>query len=109
MLIINCKKPTEQNRVCDQTCALPGTMSLDDLEEEEMEDTEEAPSPCSTSTTIKRPRMSYAQLIAEALMNSDTRRLTLNDIYVHINSRSGHYFNFLLFVKNHSFSWRANQ
>ena len=73
----------------------PGTMSLDDLEEEEeMEETEEASSPCSTSTTIKRPRMSYAQLIAEALMNSDTRRLTLNDIYVHINSRSGHYFIF---------------
>jgi len=42
-------------------------------------------------SSVKRPRMSYAQLIAEALMNASDRRLTLNDIYVHINARHPYY------------------
>lgn len=71
--------------------ALPGSMSLDDLD---------VSGPCPVSerhvserkeSTVKRPRMSYAQLIAEALMNSSDRRLTLNDIYVHINARHPYY------------------
>ena len=43
------------------------------------------------SKESKKPRMSYAQLIAEALMNATDRRLTLNDIYVHINARHPYY------------------
>jgi len=38
-----------------------------------------------------KPRLSYAQLIAEALMGSEKRRLTLNDIYVKINARHPYY------------------
>ena len=38
-----------------------------------------------------KPRLSYAQLIAEALMGAEQRRLTLNDIYVRINSRHPYY------------------
>ena len=38
-----------------------------------------------------KPRLSYAQLIAEALMGSEQRRLTLNDIYVKINARHPYY------------------
>ena len=38
-----------------------------------------------------KPRLSYAQLIAEALMGAEKRRLTLNDIYVKINARHPYY------------------
>ena len=38
-----------------------------------------------------KPRLSYSQLIAEALMGADQRRLTLNDIYVKINARHPYY------------------
>ena len=38
-----------------------------------------------------KPRLSYAQLIAEALMGAEQRKLTLNDIYVKINARHPYY------------------
>jgi len=73
--------------------ALPGSMSLDDLEEEEENESPPAAPPAvdRRESSVKRPRMSYAQLIAEALLNSADRRLTLNDIYVHINARHPYY------------------
>jgi len=69
--------------------ALPGSLSLDDYDRERVSGQERVTE--RKESTVKRPRMSYAQLIAEALMNSADRRLTLNDIYVHINARHPYY------------------
>ena len=38
-----------------------------------------------------KPKMSYAQLIAEALLTGSERMLTLNDIYIAINKQHPYY------------------
>ena len=38
-----------------------------------------------------KPKMSYAQLIAEALLTGTERMLTLNDIYIAINKQHPYY------------------
>lgn len=90
----NYSSSTSSNEAAASPPPLPGSMSLDDLEEEDEEDEHLSSPPLSSDrkeSSVKRPRMSYAQLIAEALLNSADRRLTLNDIYVHINARHPYY------------------
>lgn len=38
-----------------------------------------------------KPKMSYAQLIAEALLTGQDRMLTLNEIYIAINKKHPYY------------------
>jgi hypothetical protein len=38
-----------------------------------------------------KPKMSYAQLIAEALMTGPDRMLTLNEVYIAINKQHPYY------------------
>lgn len=44
------------------------------------------------SRAPQRPRMSYAQMIAEAILLSDQKRLTLSEIYAAISQRHPYYF-----------------
>ncbi len=53
--------------------------------------TPSGPPPALGSDGTEKPRMSYAQLIAEALMSSDDRMLPLAEIYHAINRRYPYY------------------
>ena len=77
-------------------------ISNEDFEEEEEEEAEEERKKLTRIEQkngggsrkvngYNKPRLSYAQLIAEALMGAEKRRLTLNDIYVKINARHPYY------------------
>ena len=48
-------------------------------------------SPSSSDSSHAKPKMSYAQLIAEALMTDSNRMLTLNEIYIAINKQHPFY------------------
>ena len=68
----------------------------EDDDEDSYSDSENAtPPPFNDSDgenrTTEKPRMSYAQLIAEALLNRSDRMLTLSEIYAAINRRYPYY------------------
>lgn len=66
-------------------------ISIEDDEEEEGKKINKIQRGTRKLNGYAKPRLSYAQLIAEALMGSEKRRLTLNDIYVKINARHPYY------------------
>lgn len=43
------------------------------------------------NNSFAKPKMSYAQLIAEALLTGQDRMLTLNEIYIAINRQHPYY------------------
>ena len=51
----------------------------------------EAPSKIQVQNEYTKPKMSYAQLIAEALLTGRERMLTLNEIYIAINKKHPYY------------------
>ena len=51
----------------------------------------EVPSKIEVQSEYTKPKMSYAQLIAEALLTGRERMLTLNEIYIAINKKHPYY------------------
>ena len=51
----------------------------------------EVPSKIEVQNEYTKPKMSYAQLIAEALLTGRERMLTLNEIYIAINKKHPYY------------------
>ena len=47
--------------------------------------------PKKEESQYTKPKMSYAQLIAEALLTGQDRMLTLNEIYIAINKQHPYY------------------